>query len=87
MQGKFGTVGMGIADDTDEEAFGEIRENIINQNRFYGTDDVVVPMHNSEKAIDFNTVDESQYPDLNPNKNEEDKEGDGSISKGPSTTL
>lgn len=64
MQGKLGKVGMGIADDTDEEAFGEIRENIMNQNRIFGNDDVVVPMHNADKAIDFNTVDESQFPEL-----------------------
>lgn len=27
-----------------------------------GNDEVVVPMHGAEKEIDFNTVDESQYP-------------------------
>jgi hypothetical protein len=53
----------GLNDDSDAEAFGELRENQIGGgNRQQGNDEVVVPMHGAEKEIDFSKVDEKAHP-------------------------
>lgn len=77
-EGKFGDVGnvkMGIVDDSDEEAFGDLRDQIINAGKPTGNDDVVVPMHNAEKAIDFNTVEDPGIGEERKAQNEERPKG------------